>query len=146
MTPTLSGRLQTRVWLLALVGVTWTLVHVPFLPLPTGATLADGYRVTFGALVLVMAVGLAWELLYHLLQQLRWEKDWPTGLGLVTGINEGLLVYWLVSRDVVWDLPDVTPGLFALSFVTTWLLVWAAANGPLRIAMVRWRFRGGRWA
>ena len=33
---------------------------------------------------------------------------------------------------------------FAISFATTWVLVWATANGPLRIVLVRWRFRGGR--
>ena len=94
--------------------------------------------------MLVAVVGVAWELLYHLLQQLRWEKDWPTLLGLLTGIPEGLVVFWLLRQGVPWSVGSVPGSTFAVSFATTWLAVWATANGPLRIALVRWRFRGGR--
>ncbi|MEL7210346.1 MAG: hypothetical protein AAGK32_19300 [Actinomycetota bacterium] len=145
MTPTLSGRLQTRVALLALIGGVWTLLHTPLLPTPTPVSAADRYQVTFTALLVVAAVGLVWELLYHLAQQLRWEKDWPTLLGLVTGLPEGLVVYWLLARGVPWSVGEVPPLTFALSFASTWLVVWAFANGPLRIVLVRWRFRGGRF-
>lgn len=144
MTATLAGRIQTRLALLAVVGVLWTLLHVPLLPVPAGTAVIDTYRVGFATLTLVAWLGVAWEGLYHLLQQLRWEKDWPTLLGLLTGIPEGVLVYHLISGDRVWALPTVTPGVFALSFATTWVLVWAVANGPLRIVLVRWRFQGGR--
>ena len=144
MTPTLSGRIQTRLVLLAVVGVLWTVAHTPFLPTTGPVATVDLYRVTFTALLLVAVVGVAWELLYHLLQQLRWEKDWPTLLGLLTGIPEGFFVYWLLQQGLPWAVGSVSAMTFAVSFVTTWLLVWATANGPLRIALVRWRFRGGR--
>lgn len=144
MTPTLSGRVQTRFFLLAVVGALWTALHTPFLPTPDPVATIDLYRITFTALLLVAVVGLAWELLYHLLQQLRWEKDWPTLLGLLTGIPEGLVVYWLLQRGLPWAVGSVPATTFAISFATTWLLVWATANGPLRIVLVRWRLRGGR--
>lgn len=145
MTPTLAGRVQTRLLLIAIVGVAWTALHTPLLPVPGDPPVASVYRVTFTALLLVAVVGVAWELAYHLVQQLRWEKDWPTLLGLLTGIPEGIVVFLLLQRGVPWSVGTVAPLPFALSFATTWLAVWAAANGPLRIVLVRWRFRGGRW-
>ena len=80
-----------------------------------------------------------WEPIYHGLQQLRWEKDWPTGIGLVTGLSEGLVTYAVLAASM-----DVPGAAFFFHFSTTWILVWAAAHGPLRVALVRWRYRGGR--
>ena len=145
MTPTLMGRIQTRLFLLVTVGVVWTLLIGPFLmPLADDASLSDIYRLAFGALVDVALVGIAWELLYHLLQQYRWEKDWPTLFGLVTGINEGVVVAVLLSMGFPWDVGDVPAAAFVAHFTTTWLVVWLAANGPMRVVSLRWRFRGGR--
>ena len=76
MTPTLSGRMQSRFVLLLIVGVPLTLVLGAVLPRPTATTtLSDMYEVFFAALVLVGVVGIVWELIYHGLQQFRWEKD-----------------------------------------------------------------------
>lgn len=139
MTPTFMGRIQTRLALLATVGVIWTLFIGPFLPVG-GASLGEAYRLTFEALLIVAILGvLVWEPVYHLFQQLRWEKDWPTGLGLVTGISEGVVTWLVLSSD------QVVPGwAFALHFATTWIVVWCFLHGPLRIMLLRWRFRGGR--
>lgn len=145
MTPTLSGRIQTRLFLVATVGVVWTLLVGPFLiPFADGAGLGDIYRLAFGALVDVAVVGIAWELLYHRLQQYRWEKDWPTFFGLLTGINEGIVVAVLLSVGVPWDVGDVPAAAFVVHFATTWVLLWLVANGPMRVVSLRWRFRGGR--
>ena len=38
----------------------------------------------------------------------------------------------------------VSTGVFLVQFLTTWLLVWLAAIGPMRVPFVHWRFRGGR--
>ena len=93
MTPTLLGRIQTRLALLLVVGLGWTLLVTPFLP-AGGAPIGERYGATLSALVLVGLFGVVlWEPLYHGLQQLRWEKDWPTGLGLVTAVPEGILTY-----------------------------------------------------
>ena len=32
MIPTLSGRIQTRIWLILFIGIPWTLIITPFLP------------------------------------------------------------------------------------------------------------------
>ncbi len=141
MTPTLIGRLQTRLVVLLLVGGIWTLIVSPILPgAPAGASLGDRYSMTFRLLLVVTVLGLGWELVYHGLQQFRWEKDWPALFGLFTGINEGLLA-WFVGNLFIDPLPGVA---FLGHFVTTWLLTWFWVNGPMRLFNLRWRFRGGR--
>lgn len=148
MLPTLWGRIQTRVLVLGILGGLWTIVLVPFLWLISSGdpTIFDVYRVAFTVLFTVIVLGVAWEFVYHILQQFRWEKDWPTLFGLLTAINEGIVV-WLVI-DVTGLLPEElrpSPFVFAVQFVTTWMLVWVAVNGPLRVIFPRWRFQGGRF-
>ena len=122
MTPTLSGRMQSRFVLLLIVGVPLTLVLGAVLPRPTATTtLSDMYEVFFAALVLVGVVGIVWELIYHGLQQFRWEKDWPTIFGLVTGIPEGIVVYLLLDRGFPWEFGDVPISLFLQMFILVWI-------------------------
>jgi heme/copper-type cytochrome/quinol oxidase subunit 4 len=143
MVPTLFGRIQTRLWLLACIGGLITVLLAPALPMQ--ASLADKYRATYVVLGAVAVIGVVWELLYHLLMQWRWEKDWPTLFGLVTGIPEGLLVGFLATRGLLPFLPGpVEPATFVIHFVVVWLSVWLFANGPMRVPSIRWRFRGGR--
>lgn len=140
MVPTLNGRIQTRIAVLAVVGGLWTLLITPLLP--DGAPLSASYRATFQILLLAIGLGVLWELLYHFIQQFRWEKDWPTFLGLVTVVNEGLLIWILIKTTDIG--PDVGFGSFLLHFLTVWIVVWLVVNGPMRIPFVRWRFLGGR--
>ncbi|MGD9531102.1 hypothetical protein [Pseudonocardia sp.] len=145
MLPTLNGRIQTRIFLLVVVGGIWTLILTPVLPGLPGPLSAD-YRVTFTILVATIVLGIGWELIYHFIQQFRWEKDWPTFFGLITVVNEGLLVWILLQLDLVpgIDGPAVPIGAYVILFVTTWLWVWLIANGPMRVPFIHWRFRGGR--
>ena len=137
MTPTLLGRLQTRLLVTAVIGGAWTALLAPILPAGAGGM----FRSAFALIGLVILLGLGWELVYHGLQQLRWEKDWPTMLGLVTGITEGLLVWIIAARTG----PSIPASAFVVHFGTTWLLIWAFVNGPIRVIAPRWRFRGGRF-
>ncbi len=143
MLPTLWGRIQTRLFLLATVGVFVTLVVTPLLPIE--ASFAGKYRVTFLVLLTVAALGVIWEGIYHFLMQWRWEKDWPTLFGLATLVPEGLLVWVLLLRGWVPGVDGpVSSFAFWAHFVLVWLAVWAMANGPMRVPFIRWRFRGGR--
>ncbi|GLW08233.1 hypothetical protein Misp01_33630 [Microtetraspora sp. NBRC 13810] len=144
MVPTLFGRIQTRLFLLATVGVIITLLIVPVLP---GASGPIGPRYVSGFLVLasVAILGVLWEFLYHFLMQFRWEKDWPTSFGLLTLIPEGLLLFFLLRSGVASFIDPVpTAGQFWTHFVVVWICVWLTANGPMRVPFIRWRFRGGR--
>lgn len=143
MLPTLYGRIQTRIVLLVVVGGIWTLLITPFLP--TGQGLGASYRTTLLVLLTVLILGVAWEFVYHGLQQFRWEKDWPTIFGLLTMINEGLLVWVLIDAGAVPGIESVPLSAFLIQFITTWLVVWLVVNGPVQIFFSRWRFRGGRF-
>jgi hypothetical protein len=142
--PTLNGRIQTRIFLLAVVGGLITLIIVPFLP-GSSAPLGDKYRDGFLVLASVAVLGVFWELLYHLLMQWRWEKDWPTLFGLVEGIPEGALIWALLSIGAIPGIVGKVSGAaFLIQFILVWLGVWLAANGPMRVPFIRWRFQGGR--
>lgn len=142
MLPTLHGRIQARIFALAVIGSLWTLVITPLLP--ADGTLSARYGVTFRVLLTVMALGIVWEFVYHGLQQFRWEKDWPTLFGLATGVNEGVLVWILLAAGAVPTLDGVAGSVFLIDFATVWVVTWLWLNGPMRVPFVRWRFRGGR--
>ena len=135
MTPTLMGRWQTRVALLATLGV---LVSIPF-------WLIADTPVFFAVLAWVAGLGLAWDLLYSFLQAFRWERDWPPAFAVVAGIAEGALVYLLATRIGLPGLPrDLPLGLFAFHYSTVWLVTFFFAQGPMRAIFPWWRFHGGR--
>jgi hypothetical protein len=142
VTPTLAGRLQTRFFLLLFVGGLVTLLITPVLP--GGGSLSERYQTTFTVLALVAVVGIAWEIIYQGLQQFRWEKDWPTLFGLVTGVPEGIAAWLLLDAGVVPGIDGVAGTAFLLHFAAVWLCVWLFANGPMRVVSLRWRYAGGR--
>jgi len=142
MVPTLAGRIQTRLFTLAVIGSLLTLLVTPLLGLP--GSLIDVYRTTFTVLAAVAVLGVGWEFIYHGLQQFRWEKDWPMLFGLLTGINEGVLVFFLARAEVVPFLSPVAPIPFLIDFTVVWLGVWLFVNGPMRVPFLHWRFLGGR--
>ncbi|WP_330230900.1 hypothetical protein OHA40_34030 [Nocardia sp. NBC_00508] len=146
MLPTLNGRIQTRVLALSVIGFFVALIITPFLP--TGSpSIGQAYRVTLSVLLATVLVGVLWELLYHFLQQFRWEKDWPTLFGFVTILNEGALMWVLVRYTTVVLPGQLRPSLaaFLLQFVSTWIVFWLIVNGPMRVVFHRWRFQGGRF-
>lgn len=142
MVPTLLGRIQTRLLMLATVGVVITLLIVPLLP---GSGSLSG-RYVNGLLVIaaVGVLGVVWELIYHFLMQFRWEKDWPTLFGLLTLVPEGLVLYFLLRSGAVDFIDPVPPAAFWTHFTVVWVSIWLVTNGPMRVPFIRWRFRGGR--
>jgi hypothetical protein len=142
--PTLNGRIQTRLFMLATWGVFWTLVLTPLLLEASG----PAYRVTFVLLATVAVLGVLWELVYHGLMQWRWEKDWPTFFGFITCINEGALIILLLKLNLVpglgFDSEYVPVGDFLVLFLVIWMTIFVWTNGPMRIFNIHWRFFGGR--
>lgn len=145
MTPTLWGRIQTRVLVLGVIGAVVALLVTPVLPMGRLSP-GQGYRVTLSVLLAVILLGVGWELVYHGLQQFRWDKDWPTLFGLVTVVNEGLLL-WLLVRYTTAVVPRAlrpSAASFGIDFTLTWLVYWGFVNGPIRVVLPRWRYTGGR--
>jgi hypothetical protein len=143
MVPTLAGRIQTRIFLLATAGVIVTALLTPLLPIP--GPLGAAYKTTYLILATLLVVGIAWEFLYHLLMQWRWEKDWPSLFGLVTLVPEGILVWILLAAHVVPGISKTPPlSAYLIDFIVVWVCVWLVGQGPMRIPFIRWRFHGGR--
>ena len=150
MIPTLSGRIQTRIFLIIFVGIPWTLIVTPFLPNQrdlTGGSLIDTYKTTLSVLGIVLVLAVCfWELLYHFLQQFRWEKDWPVMFTFFLVIPEAIVA------KLVFDALDVgekfgataTNATFWWHIVTTWMIMWLFVLGPIKVLFIRWRFSGGR--
>jgi len=141
MTPTLFGRWQTRIFLLATVGI---VVSLPF-----ALGLLDGKNdlVYFWVLLYVGLFGLAWDVLYDFLQKYMWDHDWPGVFQLFSAIIEGL-VLGLVIKFV--GLPNIPGAAFNISyFVLHYSVVWAAIYVSswmvMRLLFPRARFRGGEW-
>lgn len=142
MLPTLNGRIQTRIFMLVVFGGLITLALTPILP-------GDpDYRTTYIILGAVLVLGILWELVYHVIQQFRWEKDWPTMFGLITAINEGALVWLLLDLELVPGIDYPSDGVpfwaFFIDFTVIWVIIWIWTNGPMRVPFIRWRFFGGR--
>jgi hypothetical protein len=147
VTPTLSGRWQTRIFLAVVLGVPITALYMLAygsfdLPPEDPAT----WKLPL-LLATVTSLGLAWDVLYIFLQSLRWDRDWPLAFQWLSGAVEGGVVLALFQADVI---PGVTYAdgdwwRFGLHYTTIWWTSWVALFGPLRVFFPRWRFRGGEF-
>lgn len=146
MVPTLSGRIETRLLLLTLIGIPWTALISVIGPRASGAHLSSVFGTTYWVLAEVAIVGsVLWEPLYHFLMQFRWEKDWPIMFSLLQGVPEGVLAFVLLHTvGTMPHPPAVTTATFLAQFVPLWVMVWLTAIGPMRVLVPRWRYRGGR--
>jgi hypothetical protein len=142
MLPTLNGRIQTRLFLILVIGGLWALAISP--ALPGAASTGAKYQAMYAILAIVAVLGIGWEVVYHGLQQFRWEKDWPTLFGLLVALPEGALAFAVASAGVLPWAENVSVEAFVVGFGTTWLVTWLFVNGPMRVLSVHWRFRGGR--
>jgi hypothetical protein len=134
MTPTLEGRWQTRIFLLATVGL---IITAPFAAVVGTAPLV--------VLAYVATIGLGWDILYTFLQSFRWERDWPPAFAVVAAIAEAALIYLLAVVVGAPGLPrDLSLGLFAAHYTAVWLSVFLFAQFPMRALFPWWRFHGGR--
>jgi hypothetical protein len=148
MTPVYSGRVQTRFFVLLVIGGLWTLILMPFLsittPSGTAASLSGKYQAGFTVLAVIFVLGIVWDGIWYFLQQFRWEKDWPIMYQLLTGIPEGIVAWLVLKTGDVPGHPFLTGAAFDIHFTTVWILTWAFTIGPMRVPFLRWRFRGGR--
>ncbi|MGB3691643.1 MAG: hypothetical protein WA865_04495 [Spirulinaceae cyanobacterium] len=137
MTPTLFGRWQTRIFLLATIGSLITLFFY---------VVKNGDSLFFCILLYVALFGIAWDLLYMYIQKFRWDRDWPGAFQLLAGIWEALFILGLIKTI---GLPGVSNQKFDLfwficHYSAVWLGVYLASQSLMRIVFPRWRFRGGQ--
>lgn len=141
MTPTLIGRWQTRIFLLATVGI---LISLPF---ALGIIGNHPGFIYFWILFYIGLFGLAWDCLYHFLQQFLWDHDWPGALQLITAIVEAIFLAIVIG---IFGLPFVSAfdfnfGLYLLHYTVVWIAIYLSSWVIMRLLFPRWRFRGGRW-
>lgn len=141
MTPTLLGRWQTRIFLFSTVGI---LITLPFV---WGLIGNHASFIYFWVLLYIGLLGLAWDCLYHLLQQFLWDRDWPGILQLWAAVVEAIFIVVLIK---FFGLPHISPSalklsLFALHYSTVWVAIYLTSWVAMRLFFPRWRFRGGRW-
>jgi hypothetical protein len=139
MTPTLLGRWQTRLFLLATVGV---VVTIPFF---LGIIGPGASSVFFWILVYVALLGCLWDILYSYLQRFRWDRDWPGALQLLAGIWEGIFIAFWVRLIGLPNGQEFSVFWFILHYSLVWLSVYIASQTLMRILFPRWRFKGGQW-
>ncbi|NET59653.1 MAG: hypothetical protein F6K47_26940 [Symploca sp. SIO2E6] len=143
MTPTLLGRWQTRLFLLATVGALLTL---PFhLGIIGPGDPVDHLPPFFPILGYVALFGIIWDILYIYMQQFRWDRDWPGAFQLLAGIWEAVFIICIVK---VFGLPGAPKDLpiywFTIHYSLVWLGVYLTSQSIMRILFPRWRFHGGR--
>lgn len=143
MTPTLFGRWQTRLFLLATVGF---LITLPFYLGIIRLNLIAGYHpIFFWILGYVAFFGCGWDIVYNYLQKFRWDRDWPGVLQLLSGIWEAVFLVLIVKIVGLPGVPKELPLFgFVLHYSLVWLSVYIAAQTLMRILFPRWRFRGGQ--
>lgn len=140
MTPTLFGRWQTRLLLLATVGVFVTL------PFYLGFIGSGAGLVYFWVLAYVAIFGIFWDAVYIYMQKFRWDRDWPAAFQVLAGIWEAVFIIVLVKTIGLPSIPKELPvGGFAFHYSLVWLAVFIASQSIMRILFPFWRFRGGQW-
>ncbi len=142
MTPTLFGRWQTRIFLLATIGVIFSL---PFYFGFLGGHEGD---VSYFFVILYVAIfGIIWDILYDYLQKMLWDHDWPGILQLLAGVFEGFFLFLVISLI---GLPGIRRYQFDLfifikHYSLVWLAIYVSSWIIMRVLFPRWRFRGGEW-
>ncbi|MEA5571885.1 hypothetical protein [Calothrix sp. UHCC 0171] len=139
MTPTLFGRWQTRVLLLATVGV---LVSLPFV-----MTAPDAEKgIYFWVLAYVAIFGIIWDIVYDRIQKYRWDRDWPAVYQLFAGLWEMVFILCGVKLIGLPAIPKELPlDKFLLHYSAVWFAIFTVSQTLMRVIFVRWRFRGGEW-
>ncbi len=144
MTPTLSGRWQSRLFLLWTMGlfVTWFFASY-FQAL---SPFEEVFHVPFVLLAYVTLLGFGWDVLYNYLQLFRWDSDWPPVYQFFAGIAEGALLLLLIRADAVGSVPlDLSFEMFFWHYGSVWFATFFVSQSFMRVLFPQWRFRGGQF-
>ncbi|MEM9755311.1 MAG: hypothetical protein AAF914_04925 [Pseudomonadota bacterium] len=155
MTPTLLGRIQTRLILFFFIGLPITFIFA----LGQAGWRFDWseMRVFFVFLICILVVGLILDPVYILIQRFRWDRDWPFAFQFLFSIVEFLIVLgiaaigflpFLDAMTTVEKGANVPPGFNALTptihFILVFIPSFLALLGPISLFAIRWRFKAGQ--
>lgn len=137
MTPTIWGRWQTRIVMFGTLGL---LVAAIFW------LIFDQDENFFRVLFYVGLFGVVWDVIYILIQQTRWDRDWPPVFQWAAGALEGALVWICIEY---FGLPGIDEGVvpfdrFLAMYLFVFFSIWIWVQGPMRAVFPFWRFHGGR--
>lgn len=122
MTPSLSGRLQTRLILTIMVGFPVGLYFVNLLPI-----------------LLMFLFGIVWDIFYSFIQSKRWDRDWPPLLIAIGGLMEGLFLYTFLTQIL-----KVSTIHFFKMYGTIFIIMFIMQTGVLNIFLPYRRHKAGR--
>lgn len=131
MTPVLTGRWQTRLFLMLTLGV---IVTIPFV-------MAGGINPAI-VLAFVTLTGLVWDILYSFIQKFHWDHDWPASFQFGAGVWEFIALAIVVFGFNL--IGPFNPVLLFFHYWAVWLVTFLASQSVMRIIFPRWRFFGGR--
>lgn len=135
MTPTLAGRLQTRLALAVVTGLPVALAT---------AGLLDRLTIP-GALMGLLAVtvlGLGWDAAYTSFQDRRWDRDWPRLFTLLSWAPEAF-GSWLALNLLGAAAPL---GAHLVLVTALWVAALVAQGTVLPVLLPHWRHDGRRLA
>lgn len=149
LTPTLFGRWQTRTAMMLTFGVIISLIFaLAYNPearndFNNGALNEDFFIV----LAAVLVLGWIWDIVWILLQKLRWDRDWPPAFQWATAIVEGVAVWLLLDNGLLPFIPEEEAppfGVFLFHYLVIFFVTFFWVQGPMRALFPHWRFYGGR--
>ena len=149
MTPTLAGRIQSRLLLFLFIGLPVTFIYAW---VQAGGDLTSLSGVPFLFLGTLVVAGLILDPVYYWIQTYRWERDWPFVFQWASMWWEFWIVVVLIGLGLVPYLPpnQVFPTEAAfwgvvLHFTLVVVPSFLALLGGIQVFMIRWRFKGGEW-
>ncbi|MBF9033855.1 hypothetical protein HKCCE2091_06355 [Rhodobacterales bacterium HKCCE2091] len=149
MTPTLAGRIQTRILLFIVLGLPITLIYA--LAVNDFIWFWPRMEVFFRFIATVFLIGLILDPVYIFLQTLRWDRDWPFAyqfffsiveFGIALALAANGLIPWLDSFDFD-DGPEIWTAIW--HFTVVFIPMFLALLGPLSVFFIRWRFKAAQF-
>lgn len=147
MTPTFSGRVQTRLLLFLLIGIP---VSILFAYLWGDSGFDQGVLLLLlTLLVTITIIGLVLDVVYIGLQRLRWDRDWPFAYQFFFSWVEFGIAAWAAEGGLVPFFPETLSAdlwtMMITHFAVIFVLSFLALLGPLQVLSLRWRYNGGQF-
>ena len=145
MTPSLSGRIQTRLLLFLVLGLPITLFWSWYLAVRPATLAATPFLVILSILI----VGLLLDPIYIQSQRYRWDRDWPFAYQLASMIFEFLIVLLLIASNILPFLPSsllAPPNALTnivLHFTSVLVPSFLSLLGFVQIFFLRWKYDAG---